>query len=58
MLNNNSRTVTLKLQRREVCDLLLALTLISHESDATKWAALHDKVKGILNTFDEKLESE
>jgi hypothetical protein len=50
----NERTVNLKLKRIEVCDILLALTLIKQESNATKWGRLHDKVKEILDDFDEK----
>lgn len=52
MLNYNSRTVNLKLERREVCDLLIALTSCNEESSASKWGKLHDKVKKILDAFD------
>lgn len=50
----NQKTVTLKLKRIELCDLILATTIIKHESNATKWGLLHDKLKQILNEFDEK----
>lgn len=50
----NERTVTLKLKRIDVCDLLIAATALSHETGAKKWAALHDKLLQILNDFDEK----
>ena len=50
----NERTVTLKLKRIELCDLLMATTIIKHESNATKWGVLHDKLKQILDEFDEK----
>ena len=53
-LTHNEKTVTLKLKRIEVCDLLLATTLIANESDATKWHRLHDKLKEILEAFDEQ----
>ena len=51
---HNLKTVTMKLKRIEVCDLLLATTIISHESDAEKWKVLHDKLNAILAEFDEK----
>lgn len=51
---HNEKTVTLKLKRIEVCDLLMATGLIADESKATKWAVLHDKLKEILEDFDEK----
>ena len=51
-MQHNSRTVTLRLERRDVCDLLLALTLVAGESDATKWRKLHDRIKGVLDSFD------
>lgn len=48
----NQRTVTMKLKRIEVCDLLIALTAVADDSEAKKWDALHDKVKAILDEFD------
>lgn len=54
IMTHNEKTVTLKLKRIDVCDLLLACTLISAESNATKWDKLHDKLKQILVDFDEK----
>ena len=51
---HNLKTVTLKLKRIEICDLLLACTLISAESNAEKWDKLHDKLEQILIEFDEK----
>ena len=53
-ISHNQKTVTLKLKRIDICDLLLACTLISAESDATKWDKLHDKLEQILIDFDEK----
>lgn len=50
----NQRTVTLKLERIEVCDLLLACTAISEETDAKKWSELHDKLRAILDDYDMK----
>lgn len=51
---HNYKTVTLKLYRIEVCNLLLATTSLKHDTKAEKWAVLHDKLKAILEDFDEK----
>lgn len=55
----NQRTVSMKLTRIEVCDLLLACTAVSGACaddghPAQKWDALHDKLKAILEDFDKK----
>ena len=50
----NGKTMTLKLKRIEVCDLLMACTFLEQETDAKKWGELHDKLKGMLEAFDEK----
>lgn len=51
----NLKTVHLKLKRIEVCDLMLACTVLSDANGNTKkWADLHDKLMGILKEFDEK----
>jgi hypothetical protein len=50
----NEQTVTLKLKRIELCDLILATTLIKQRSNATKWETLREKLKEILTDFDEK----
>ena len=51
---HNYKTVTLKLDRIDVCNLLLATTSLKHETKAEKWGLLHDKLKQILDDFDEK----
>lgn len=55
----NQKTVTLKLKRQEVCDLLLACNAISGSfkdsgEKSTKWDNLHEKLKAILDDFDKK----
>ena len=50
----NEKTVTLKLKRIELCDLILATTIIKQSSQATKWETLREKLKEILADFDEK----
>ena len=52
----NARTVTVKINRSDLCDLLLATTALAYDTDEnnTKWAKLHDKLKTILDDFDEK----
>lgn len=50
----NEKTVTLKIKRIDLCDLILATTSLKHSTKAEKWGLLHDKLKQILNDFDEK----
>lgn len=50
----NLKTVTLKMKRIELCDLLVATTLLAQQSDAEKWHRLHDKLLTIIDEFDEK----
>lgn len=54
----NQRTITAKLKRIDICDLLLACTVLDSKTDAetTKWAKLHDKLAEILDEFDSKQE--
>lgn len=52
----NARTVNVKITRLELCDLLLACTALDNETpaDTQKWGKLHDKLKNILDEFDQK----
>lgn len=52
----NEKIVTLKITRIDLCDLMLACTAIDNatDNDNVKWAKLHDKLKGILDEFDQK----
>ena len=50
----NQKTVTMKLSRIELCDLLIACNTCADVSNADKWSKLHDKLKAILDEFDEK----
>ncbi len=53
----NKRTVTLKLQRREVVKVLVALDAVSMSTDigsASEWQPLHDKIKQMLNDADKE----
>ena len=50
----NQRTMTLKLERIDVCDLMLACTVIAEQTDAKKWSELHDKLLAMIDAFDEK----
>lgn len=54
----NHRTMSLKLSRHDVCDLLLALTAVKESSNANHWSELHDKIKIMLADFDEELDKE
>lgn len=53
----NKRTVTLKLQRREVVKVLVALDAVLMSTDigsASEWQSLHDKIKQMLNDADKE----
>lgn len=51
----NQKTVSLKLKRIELCDLMLACTALDDATEDTKkWATLHEKLKAILAEFDKK----
>lgn len=56
----NHGTVTMKIKRIDLCDLLLATTALDNATDdgTTKWAKLHEKLKTILDDFDETLKDE
>lgn len=52
----NQRTITLKLKMIDVCDLLLACNALdqSTDDDTKKWEMIRDKLKAILDEFDQK----
>ena len=50
----NQKTVTLKLKRIDVCNLMIACTALSQEENREHWKLLHDNLMQILNEFDEK----
>ena len=53
-MTHNEKTVTLKLKRIDVVDLLIATTTLTYDTKAEKWGLLHDKLREILDDFDEK----
>lgn len=54
----NEKTVTVKMKRIDLCNLMLACTVLDDATDenTTKWAKLHDQLKEILDDFDSKQE--
>ena len=48
----NEKTRTLKLKRKDVCDILLALGLLSTAGE--KWNKLYEKVREQLDIQDDK----
>lgn len=48
------KTVTIKLDRREVCKVLLALTAAGQAGDNAEFFEIHEKVKAQLDDWDEK----
>lgn len=45
----------LDLNRHDICDLMLACTMVGHGAD-NKWTALHDRIAEQLKALDEKAE--
>lgn len=48
----NQRTVTIKLTRHEVLDLMMMCAV--HGDDGEKWGKLYDKLREQLESWDEK----
>ena len=55
----NSKTVTVKITRFELVELMMACTLIQCDSDTESskqyWGGLHDKLEKQLKDFDTKI---
>lgn len=50
----NENIVILRLTRGELCSVLLSLTATKQENpQAKRWGLLHEKLKAILDDFDE-----
>ena len=54
---SNSKTVPVKISRRDLCDILVAITSVAKSLEssgysARKWDILHEKLKDQLATFD------
>lgn len=50
----NYKNLNVELTRIDVCDLLLACTLMQAGKDGKKWATLHDKLQKQLRAFDKE----
>lgn len=54
----NAKTVTLKIRRIDLCDLMMACTAVStsldNENDKKRWDDLHGRLDAILKEFDKK----
>lgn len=52
----NMQTITIKLERTKVIDLMLACSLVAASDGAgrKKWIYLHDELKAALDAADEK----
>lgn len=56
MKSLNEKTVNVKMKRIELCDLMLACTVIANANpNTTKWTKLHDKLEAQLSKFDEEI---
>lgn len=51
----NMQTITIKLERTKVIDLMLACSLVAASDGAgKKWSYLHDELKAAVGASDEK----
>lgn len=50
----NEMQVDVKIKRIELCDILLAVSAVSHDSKAPKWELLYAKLYNILEVFDKE----
>ncbi|MEG1758734.1 MAG: hypothetical protein RR235_09830 [Oscillospiraceae bacterium] len=50
----NEKTVTLKMKRIDLCDLMIAVHAVSNSSDAKKWNELSELLERQLKEFDAK----
>lgn len=51
---HNLKTITMKLKRIDVCNLLMATSLLSDGENREHWRELYEKLKEILEDFDQK----
>ena len=57
MISRNERTMNVKMTRFELCDVLMALTLLdSRYNGSNRFKNLHDKLRNQLNSFDKELD--
>lgn len=56
-MRNHFKT-TLKVERVDICDLMLACTLAQYNANdgGKKWARLHDKLRAQLDELDQDLD--
>lgn len=53
----NERTIKTNFKRIDLCDLMIACTMLEIETGAKKWSALHDKIEKIISEFDKEHEA-
>ncbi len=53
----NAFETTITLRRIDICDLLIACTALSQQTDSKKWTELHDKLEAQLISLDEQLDN-
>lgn len=54
----NQRTISTNLKRIDLCDLMIACTVLETETGAKKWGELHDKIETIIAKFDREHEED
>lgn len=54
----NERTIKTNFKRIDLCDLMIACTMLEIETGAKKWSDLHDKIENLVSEFDKEHEKE
>lgn len=50
----NQKTMTVKLSRRDVCELMIACAWAARDGGSAKWKKLHDILREQIDEFDLK----
>ena len=50
----NQKTMSVKLSRSNVCDLMIACAWAARDGDGEKWKKLHDILREQVEAFDER----
>lgn len=48
----NQKTITVKLSRGDVCELMIACAWAARDGDGEKWKKLHDILREQVDAFD------
>ena len=57
-MTHNARTVKTNFKRIELCDMMIACTMLAEATGAKKWEELHEKINKAIEAFDKDHEAE